>query len=151
MDENMNVKAEENRQEQADATPLTPQKQEQARKAFKMPGVAVRGVIKLYEPLLSKNKPVEELHYDFGRLTGSDMIECLDVDPMVDTGRQISHKQSLYLFARACGKVEREISGLDQHDVMERIGARDMVACVRAARVFFAHALGGALLSTFDA
>ena len=76
-------------------------------------------------------------------------FECLDTDPMVDTGKQISHVQARALFARACGKVERGISGLDEHDIMQRVGARDMVACARAGRVFFAYALGGALLSTY--
>ena len=125
--------------------------QEALRKKFVMPERAVRGVIKLAEPIKSKSRDVHELHYDFSKLTGSDLVECLDKDPLCDTGKQISNKQAKHLCARACGKAERGASGLDEYDILSRVSALDMVACVRAGRVFFAHALAGALLSTFDA
>ena len=144
----MNMPANGNEQHEITNEP-TELSQEAARKAFVMPEMALRGTIELFEPLLSKDKQVTQLHYDFSKLNGNDLIECLDTDPMVDTGKQISHVQARALFARACGKVERGISGLDEHDIMQRVGARDMVACARAGRVFFAYALGGALLSTY--
>ena len=68
--------------------------QEALRKKFVMPELAVRGVIKLSTPIKSKDKDVYELHYDFSKLTGNDLVECLDTDPLSDTSKtalQISY------------------------------------------------------------
>lgn len=125
------------------------QRRERMRKAFKLPEEVQRGVLKLFSPMLSKDKEYMELHYDFTKLTGKEMIDALDVEPDADNNTSLTNKQAIFLFSMACSKVERSISGLDAIDIRSRLSARDMIGAVRIGKSFFAHSLVGAQLSIF--
>ena len=125
------------------------QRREKARNAFKFPEEAQRGVLKLFVPMCSRDKEYHELHYDFTKLSGKELIDALDVDPGADNNTSLSNKQAIFLFSMACGKVERGISGLDAIDVRSQLSPRDMIGAVRIGKSFFAHSLVGAQLSIF--
>lgn len=125
------------------------QRREKMRNAFKFPEEAQRGVLKLFKPLLSKDKEYMELHYDFAKLSGKEMIDALDVEPNADNNSSLTNKQALFLFSMACGKMERGISGLDAIDIRTQLSPRDMIGAVRIGKSFFAHSLVGAQLSIF--
>lgn len=114
---------------------------------FKIPETAVRGKIDLFTPILSRDEEVKVLHYDYSKLTSAELIRCLDVNPTADNSSTLTNEQAMELFFTSCGKCEREISGLDETDIRERIAMQDTLPGLRTAKSFFAHTLAGALLS----
>ena len=153
-EENVNVKSNTNAEEPPKRD-LTPEEKEAKRvetRAIlieKFPEVAIKGKIDLIDPILSKDQEVKVLHYDFSKLNSTELVAALDSDPN-NRGNAgfISHHQAMNMFALACEKAERPISGIDSQDVLERLSMRDVIAVTRAARAFFKSTLAVALTST---
>lgn len=123
-------------------------KREKARREVQeMIEKATRGVIELHTPMMSRNAPVTQLHYDFSVLTNSDVIACLDSDRASQNAVGLSAKQAMNLYGRMHRKVEQPISGLDATDIAEQVGFIDTIAMVRAAQSFFALCSSAALMS----
>lgn len=153
-EKNVKVKSENNVEEQPKRE-LTPEEKEakrvetRAKLIEKFPQIAIRGKIDLIEPILSQDKKVSVLHYDFSKLTSSELVAALDGDAQNrGNAGAISHQQAMNMFALACEKAERPISGIDSQDILERLSMRDVIAVTRAARAFFTSTLAVALTST---
>ena len=93
-----------------------------------------RGKMELETPILVADKPVNELHYDFTKLTGWEYADAMDSDPSGSNIFRISSKQGLLLFAAAAAK---ETEGVDATDIRERMGVADAIKAVQVATVFF--------------
>ena len=93
-----------------------------------------KNVMKLSVPILSGDKEVDELHFDFNSLTGWEYAKALDGDPDATNAFRLSNKQALCLFAAA---VQKTGTGIDERDVLERLSAVDAVRAVKQAVVFF--------------
>lgn len=93
-----------------------------------------RGKMVLETPILVADKPVNELHYDFTKLTGWEYADAMDSDLSSSNIFRISSKQGLLLFAAAAAK---ETEGVDATDIRERIGVSDAIKAVQVATVFF--------------
>lgn len=63
-----------------------------------------------------------ELAYDFGKLTGWEYADAMDMDPRAGNIYRITRKQALCLFAMAAGKANE---GVDATDIRERLGVED--------------------------
>ena len=102
-----------------------------------------KGRLKLETPILSRDQKIEEVIYDFTKLTGMDYTSAMDIDQSSQPAFRISYKQGLALFAKA---VEKETEGLDMRDVMERMCMTDAAEGVQlAANFFFASIRAGRL------
>lgn len=112
---------------------------------YTIPELAVRGVIRLNQPIRSRSKDVIELHYDFSLLTSNDVVECLDKTPYANNDNTLNNTQARYLFARACKLAEREMSGVDEIDICNMLSPGDTIAAVRVGKSFFVHSLAAAL------
>lgn len=93
-----------------------------------------RGKMVLETPILVADKPVNELHYDFTKLTGWEYADAMDSDPSGSNIFRISSKQGLLLFAAAAAK---ETKGIDATDIRERMGVSDAIKAVQVATIFF--------------
>lgn len=114
----------------------------------KFPKLAICGKIDLFEPIISKDVPVNVLHYDYGKLTSEELVVALDGDPKaVNLRGRISNRQATLMFALACGKVERPISGLDTQDIIERLSSRDVITAITVSKNFFTHVFNVTALS----
>ncbi len=96
------------------------------------PPTLFKGKLKLVKPLLSADKTVDELEYDFDQVTGTQMVRALDADRGADPYK-MSNQQALCLFAFAA----KGSGGLDEKDIVERLGMRDIVPACHIAKVFF--------------
>ena len=65
---------------------------------------AKSGIITLKTPLRAGGRDVTELAYDFGKLTGWEYADAMDMDPRAGNIYKITRKQALCLFAAAAGK-----------------------------------------------
>lgn len=98
---------------------------------------ATKGVIRLLRPMKSRGEEVTELHYDFAALTNQDFISSMDADRGNRDRNSISRAQALKLYYRMHNKVERPISGLDEHDLNEQASIADTEAMTEKATTFF--------------
>lgn len=62
---------------------------------------AKSGIITLKTPLRAGGRDVTELAYDFGKLTGWEYADAMDMDPRAGNIYRITRKQALCLFAMA--------------------------------------------------
>lgn len=96
---------------------------------------AAKGELKLAEPMRAGDKDIWALKYDFVGLSGAAIMDVLDrySNPKKDSMFGISHMQALGLFAATAEKCN---DGIDEKDVMDRLGAVDAVAAKDLARLF---------------
>ena len=94
---------------------------------------AKSGIITLKTPLRAGGRDVTELAYDFGKLTGWEYADAMDMDPRAGNIYKITRKQALCLFAAAAGKANE---GVDATDIRERLGVEDAQTAVEQAMVF---------------
>ncbi|MBS6844007.1 MAG: hypothetical protein ACLTV6_06390 [Christensenellales bacterium] len=94
---------------------------------------AKSGIITLKTPLRAGGRDVTELAYDFGKLTGWEYADAMDMDPRAGNIYRITRKQALCLFAMAAGKANE---GVDATDIRERLGVEDAQTAVEQAMVF---------------
>lgn len=99
-----------------------------------------QGIIKLETPLLAADKPVEEIRYDFTKITNMEYIQAMDTDRSNSSLTQISQKQAFELFLKAA-KGNR---GLDETDLRKRLSMADTMAGIRVAAGFFVLTGNGA-------
>ena len=69
---------------------------------------AKSGIITLKTPLRAGGRDVTELAYDFGKLTGWEYADAMDMDPRAGNIYKITRKQALCLFAAAAGKEDAQ-------------------------------------------
>lgn len=93
-----------------------------------------KGKIALRKPIMSDNKPVEELTFDFTALTGREYVDALDSDPRAMNALHITSTQAFALFTKAAAKAT---GGIDEADIRDRMGAMDCVKATQLAAVFF--------------
>ena len=101
--------------------------------------------LQLNTAIRAGGEDVEELQYDFNKLTGWEVAEAIDSDKKATTIFRLTAKQALNLFAVAAAKattaaqkaLNQDAKGIDANDIKERIGAVDSVAAVQLAIVFF--------------
>lgn len=94
-----------------------------------------KGRLRLEKPILSSDREITELVYDFTELTGLDYTEAMDAG--LNSSRNpggLGYRQALSLFARAAA---RQTPGLDMEDIVTRIGATDATEAVELASFFF--------------
>ena len=97
-----------------------------------------KGVFHLNTPIVSGDESIEDLPYDFTKLSGLEYTQAMDSDSRSTNMTKISHRQALALFATAAAKnVER----LDMTDIIERIGASDAIEAIELATIFFAGSM----------
>lgn len=102
-----------------------------------------KGRLRLETPILSMDKKIEEVAYDFTKVTGMEYTAAMDADQSAQPGFKITYKQAFALFARA---VAKETEGLDTKDVMERMGMMDAAEGVQLAANFFFASIRAARL-----
>lgn len=93
----------------------------------------IRGRMKLVTPIRAGGKDLEELEYDFGKLTGWEYAEAMDMDANAGSVLKITRKQAFCLFAQAAGKAT---DGVDARDIRERLGMEDAKVGVELATLF---------------
>lgn len=93
-----------------------------------------KGVLRLEKPILSGDKEITELPYDFNELTGTEYTDAMDCDPNAQQIYRITYRQALALFATAAAK---QSDRLDRRDIIERIGGTDGQVGVQLATLFF--------------
>ena len=96
-----------------------------------------KGRLSLETPIISGDKEIKELAYDFTAITGLEYTEAMDSDPNANSTayRRITYRQALSLFAMAAAK---QTDNVDMKDVVGRIGGTDAVQGVQLATLFFA-------------
>jgi len=93
-----------------------------------------KGRLALETPIISRDEEIKELAYDFTKLTGLEYIEAMDKDQKAYNEYKITYRQALALFSTAAAK---ETDGLDDKDIMERIGMTDAAEGIKLAMGFF--------------
>lgn len=93
-----------------------------------------KGILRLEKPILSGDKEITELPYDFNELTGMEYTDAMDSDANAQQIYRITYRQGLALFAMAAAK---QSDRLDRRDIVERIGVTDAVEGVQLATLFF--------------
>lgn len=93
-----------------------------------------RGILRLEKPIEGGGNKITELAYDFNELNGMEYTSAMDTDPNAQQIYRITYRQGLSLFAAAAAK---QTDGLDQRDIMERIGVTDAVEGVQLVMLFF--------------
>lgn len=110
---------------------------EERRAKFKEAQAAMsagKGRLLLEKPIISHDKEITELPYDFNELTGIEYTEAMDGDQNAQHLYRITHKQALALFATAAAK---QSESLDRRDIIERIGITDAMQGEQLATLFF--------------
>lgn len=92
-----------------------------------------KGKMKLSTPIRDGERTVEELTWDFTKMTGLEYVEALDSGEGLNNFR-LSNTQALALFAAAAAK---GTDGLSSREIMRGLGVLDTTAAVRVATVFF--------------
>ena len=92
-----------------------------------------KGTFKLNTPIRAASQDVNELEYDFTKLTGWEYVEAMDADMAAKNIFKVSQKQALCLFAAAAAKATPNV---DATDIKERIGAVDAMRAVQLTTVF---------------
>ena len=93
-----------------------------------------KGILRLEKPIMSGDKEITELPYDFNELTGMEYTDAMDSDANAQQIYRITYRQGLALFAMAAAK---QSDRLDRRDIVERIGVTDAVEGVQLATLFF--------------
>ena len=93
-----------------------------------------KGRLKLDTPIHAGDQDIDELPYDFTRLTGMEYVECMDNDSTNAQIFRITYKQGLNLFAAAAAK---ECKAADKRDILEKIGVSDSIKASQVAMLFF--------------
>lgn len=109
---------------------------EPAAETLERPAILRRGVLQLKTPLKSRDEDITEIKYDFDRITGKELLDILDGKTAKEramTRDEFTARQSLRIFARAA----RGNGGLDEFDLMERLGTEDTLAAVQLGKLFF--------------
>lgn len=96
-----------------------------------------RGTLKLKTPIRSRSEDVNEVRYDFTKLSGWDYAAAMDSDPEGNALFSITGKQAMMLFSMAAAK---ETDGLDATDIRQRMGIEDGIKAVQLAKLFFVAA-----------
>lgn len=92
-----------------------------------------KGKMKLSAPIQDGERTVEELSWDFGKLTGLEYAEALDSGDGQNNFR-ITNTQALCLFAAAAAKVTE---GLSAREILKGLDGMDAPAAIRVATIFF--------------
>ena len=92
-----------------------------------------KGKLSLQQPIQDGSRTVEELEFDFSKLTGQEYAEAMDTDSKAD-GFKLSVTQALALFAAAAAK---ETGGLSSREIQARIGIMDAQKGAQLASIFF--------------
>lgn len=92
------------------------------------------GTLKLATPIRSGGADVTELQYDFGKMTGLEYADAMDSDKKSQNMFVMTQKQALALFAKAAGKANK---GMDETDILERLGGVDAMEATQLAMYFF--------------
>ncbi len=93
-----------------------------------------KGRLKLENPFKVHDQEIDELAYDFTVLTGMEYADAMDNDPNANQIFRITYRQGLALFAKAAAK---QTDGVDQQEILEKIGMTDAVEGVQLATLFF--------------
>lgn len=93
-----------------------------------------KGRLALETPILSGDRKITELSYDFTALTGLEYTDAMDSDRNATSNYRITYRQALSLFGKAAAKQTDE---LDMEDIVSRIGVTDAVEGVQLATLFF--------------
>lgn len=117
-------------------TPETSEDRKALEKAVRNPILMFAGKMKLKKPILSQDKEITELHYDYDSLTNEEYMRAMDSDRKADP-YGISHRQAMALFAFAAKGNE----GLDARDIIERISAPDGMGAQQLSINFFHFSL----------
>ena len=105
-----------------------------------------KGKYKLKTPIMDGEREVDELKYDFTRLTAWELASAIDAGGTSGKSMNLSETQALSLFAAAAGK---ETEGIDATDIRERMSAVDGIAAIKIAMIFFnGSSLAGSLRFT---
>lgn len=123
------IKKEEIRNEDNSAA----EQQRQLEAAKKVLSSTSKGKFKLSTPIRAAGTDLEEIEYDFTKLTGWELVEAMDTDEKARSVFKITQKQALCVFAAAAAKCTKDV---DARDVKERIGAADAMRAVQLATVF---------------
>ncbi|MDO4647632.1 MAG: hypothetical protein Q4B26_03195 [Eubacteriales bacterium] len=140
MSENMNATPAETVKEKTKVEDLREKMREEAElrkeksKEANMAIASGAGRLQLEKPIISADKEITELIYDFNELTGMDMVNAMDSDSSSLNIYKITYKQSLALFAAAAA---RQTPSVDSRDIIERIGGTDALEGVQLAVLFF--------------
>ena len=94
------------------------------------------GIVELVEPMKSRGQEVKELAYDFSQLKAGSVLQMLD-KYMGESAVTFNEAQKLAVFALACRGCEENM-GLDEYDIMDRIGGEDAAACALHGGQFLA-------------
>jgi len=92
-----------------------------------------RGEMELKKPIRAGSADIEKLKYDFTRLTGWEYAQAMDKDREGRGAFYMTAKQAISLFAAAAAK---ETKGLDEVDIISRMGMEDGVKAVQLAQLF---------------
>ena len=93
-----------------------------------------KGRFHLETPIKGNDKDIDELEYDFTKLTGLEYTDAMDSDQSAMQIYRITYRQGLALFAAA---VAKEMPEFDKRDIIERIGVTDAIEGVQLATLFF--------------
>ena len=120
--------------EASQAAPSPEETYERVREAIMKAGTIECGILKLSTPILARGEDVNELRYDFRRITGRQYIRALDVSAPSRDINAITSEQALELFIAATRGLNE---GIDDIDIRERMGVDDVLQAVRIGKVFF--------------
>ena len=91
--------------------------------------------MKLAVPFRASGKDVEELSYDFGKLTGWDFANAIDgAASERSSAFRLTQRQAFMLFAAAAEKCNE---GVDAEDIQRRMGIDDAIKATQIAALFF--------------
>lgn len=94
-----------------------------------------KGKLKLAMPILASGKEVDELEYDFGKLTGWDFANAVDgATSAKSSAFRLTQRQALMLFAAAAEKCN---DGVDAEDIKRRMSIDDAIKATQIAALFF--------------
>lgn len=96
--------------------------------------ISSKGKLKLETPIQDGDKTVDTVEWDFLALSGAEYCDALDRDMNATNAFRITNKQAFSLFAAAAAK---KTDGLDQIDIITRMGIQDAQKGVQAATLFF--------------
>ena len=93
-----------------------------------------KGTLELASPIRAGGEDIGKLNFDFTRMTGLEMAECMDRDLKASNIFKVTHLQALHLFAAAAAKATDKV---DSTDILERLSFGDAVKAVQVATAFF--------------
>ena len=100
----------------------------------------IKGILTLQEPLKSRGENVPELTFDFGRVTGTELMFVMESRTRQELNigdTEFNNRKAKMLFAIAAAGS----CGLDRHDIEEGLGMLDSITTIRLGKSFYNNAL----------